>query len=148
MNKFPSIGFVYLLFVIIAFGAFIFWVAQEGWYDATTFFFVEPGVVAHGGDPTGAGLGLPFPGYFCGDEFTSDLAFDEGGMLGLYSPQPGSNSSQFFITFAPLPDLTGRFTIIGRVVGGMENAESLAPVQPGPDQPPPDVIETILIEEH
>lgn len=121
--------------------------SQEGWYDGQAFFYVEPGVVAHSGDPTGAGMGLPFPGYHCGDELSSDLAFDDAGMLGLYSPNPGSNSSQFFITFAPLPDLTGRFTIIGRVVGGMDIAKDLAPAKPGLDEPP-DVVETILIEGH
>ena len=127
--------------------SFVF-LAQEGWYDGHAFFNVEPGVVAQSGDPTGAGVGLPFPGYYCGDEIASGLSFDDKGMLGLFSPGPGLNSSQFFITYAPLPDVTGRYTIIGRVVGGMDIAESLTPVQPGLNERQPDVVETILIEEH
>jgi cyclophilin family peptidyl-prolyl cis-trans isomerase len=47
----------------------------------------------------------------------------------------------------PRPDFNGRYTIIGRVVEGMDVFESLTPTQPGPDQPSPDVIKTILIEE-
>jgi cyclophilin family peptidyl-prolyl cis-trans isomerase len=126
--------------------SFVF-LAEDGWYDGQAFFHVEPGFVAQSGDPTNVGWGLPFPGYYCSDEVTTDLAFDEAGMLALFTPSPGRNSSQFFITYAPQPDFNGRYTIIGRVVEGMDVAESLTPTQPGPDQPSPDVIETILIEE-
>jgi cyclophilin family peptidyl-prolyl cis-trans isomerase len=133
--------------------------AQDGWYDDQAFFLVQPGSAAHSGDPTNAGIGLisgvglipgvsfAYPGYYCGDEISPDLAFDQAGMLTLYTPALGYNSSQFFITYAPLPDLTGHLTIIGHVVEGMDVLESLTPTQPGPDQPPPDIIETILIEE-
>lgn len=119
--------------------------AQDGWYDGHAFFYVEPGQAAYSGDPTNMGWGLAFPGYYCGDEISPDLTFDEGGMLALFTPSPGRNSSLFFITYAPQPDLSGQFTIIGRVVEGMDVAESLTPTQPG--QPQLDVIDTILIEE-
>jgi len=126
--------------------SFVF-LAQDGWYDGQTFFYVKPDLVAQSGDPTNVGAGFPYPGYYCGDEISSDLTFDQAGMLALFTPAPGHNSSQFFITYAPLPDLSGKYTIIGRVIEGMDVAGSLTPTQPGPDQPPPDVIETILIEE-
>ena len=126
--------------------SFVF-LARDGWYDGQTFFYVEPDLVAQSGDPTNIGAGFPYPGYYCGDEISSDLTFDEAGMVALFTPMPGHNSSQFFITYAPLPDLNGKYTIIGRVIEGMDVAESLTPTQPGPDQPPADVIETILIEE-
>jgi cyclophilin family peptidyl-prolyl cis-trans isomerase len=126
--------------------SFVF-LAQDGWYDGQVFFYVEPELVAQSGDPTNTGFSLPFTGYICGDEISPDLTFDEAGMVGLYTPAPDRNSGQFFITFVPLPDINGRYTIIGRVIEGMDIAESLAPTQPGPDQSPPDVIETILIEE-
>ena len=126
--------------------SFIF-LAEDGWYDGQAFFHVEPGFVAQSGDPTNIGWGIPFPGYYCGDEISPDLTFDEAGMLALFTPSPGRNSSQFFITYAPQPDFNGRYTIIGRIVEGMDVAESLTPTQPGPDQPAPDVIEMIVIEE-
>lgn len=126
--------------------SFVF-LAQDGWYDGQAFFYVEPGLVARSGDPTNTGAGFPYPGYTCGDEISPDLTFDQAGMLALFTPAPGRNSSQFFITYAPLPDLNGKYTIIGRVIEGMDVAESLTPTQPGPGQPSPDVIETILIEE-
>jgi len=121
--------------------------AQDGWYDGQTFFYVDPEFVAQSGDPTNNGFSLAFTGYTCGDEVNPDLTFDEAGMLALYTPQPNGNNGQFFITYAPLPDLNGKFTIIGHIVEGMDVAQSLTPTQPGPDQPEPDVIETILIEE-
>ncbi len=121
--------------------------AQDGWYDDLTFFYVDPEFVAQSGDPTNNGFSLPFAGYSCGDEISPDLTFDEAGMLALYTPQPDGNNSQIFITFVPLPDLNGRFTIIGRIIEGMEVANSLTPTQPGASQATPDVIETILIEE-
>lgn len=126
--------------------SFVF-LAQDGWYDGLAFFHVAPGFVAQSGDPTNVGLGFPYPGYSCGDEIKPDVTFDQAGMLALFTPSPGYNSSQFFITYAPQPDLNGRFTIIGRIVEGMDVAESLTQTEPGPDQPAPDVIETILIEE-
>jgi len=126
--------------------------AQEGWYDGLAFFFVQPGAVALSGDPTNTGSGLvgvnlPYPGYFCGDETSADLTFDEAGMVALLTGGPNQNNSQFFITYAPQPEFSGQFTIIGRVVEGMDVAESLTPTQPGPGEAAPDVIETILIEE-
>lgn len=121
--------------------------AQDGWYDGQTFFYVDPEFIAQSGDPTNNGFSLPFTGYICGDEISPDLTFDEAGMLALYTPQPNGNNGQFFITYAPLPDLNGKFTIIGRITEGMEVAKSLTPTQPGAAQAPPDVIETILIEE-
>lgn len=121
--------------------------ARDGWYDGQAFFYVEPGSVAQSGDPTNIGAGFPYPGYYCGSEISPDLTFDQAGMLALYVPAPDRNSSQFFITYAPRPDFNGIFTIIGRITEGMDVAESLTQTQPGPDQPEPDVIETILIEE-
>ncbi len=121
--------------------------AQDGFYDGLDFFFVDHEQVALSGDPTNSGGGLPYPGYTCTDETTSDVTFDETGLLALYTAAPNQNSSSFFITYAPQPDFTGNFTVIGRVVDGMDVAETLTERQPGPGQPEPDVIETIVIQE-
>jgi cyclophilin family peptidyl-prolyl cis-trans isomerase len=121
--------------------------AQDGWYDGLDFFFVDHDRLALTGDPTSSGGGLPYPGYTCGDETVPDLMFDQAGLLALYTPGPNRSSSTFFITYSPQPEFTGNFTIIGRVTEGMDVAESLTATQPGPDQPEPDAIETILIEE-
>ena len=125
--------------------SFVF-LARDGWYDGLAFFHVQPGLVAQSGDPTNIGMGFPYPGYYCDDEISSDLTFDEAGILALFTPAPDRNSSQFFITYAS-QDFESQYTIIGRVTEGMDVLDSLTETQPGPDQPQPDTIETILIEE-
>jgi len=127
--------------------SFVF-LAQEGWYDDVTFHRVIPGFVAQAGDPTGSGVGSP--GYRCEDEIIPTLTYDGVGVVGMASGGPGTGSigSQFFITYDALPDLTGNYTIIGRVVEGMDVIESITPRDPSQGAVPPgDVIETILIEE-
>jgi cyclophilin family peptidyl-prolyl cis-trans isomerase/protein-disulfide isomerase len=127
--------------------SFVFLV-QDGWYDGLDFFYVDHERLALTGDPSNSGGGLPYPGYYCSDEPVSDYSFDEPGLLALYTPAPNRNSSAFFITYSPQPEFTGNFTIIGRVTEGMAVAESLTATRPGADQPEPDAIETIVIEEN
>lgn len=126
--------------------SFVF-LARDKWYDGQAFFYVNLELALQSGDPTSTGVGLPYPGYYCGSEISPDLTFDQAGMLALFASAPDRNGSQFFITYVPRPDFTGQYTIIGRVVEGLDVAESLTPTQPGPDQPAPDVLQTILIEE-
>ncbi|HDD25329.1 MAG TPA: hypothetical protein ENF52_07825 [Chloroflexi bacterium] len=123
--------------------------AQDGWYDGVTFHRVITDFVAQGGDPSGSGMGGP--GYRCADEIVPDLTYDEPGMVGMASGGPGTSSigSQFFITYVPLPQLTGNYTIIGQVIEGMDVLKQLTPRDPqqNPGAPLGDVIETIIIEE-
>ncbi len=126
--------------------SFVF-LAQNDWYQETTFHRVLPEFVAQGGDPTGTGVG--FPGYRCGDEVVSSRTFDEAGLVSLANSGPNTNGSQFFITYDAVPQLNPSFTIIGRVIEGMEVAESLSPRDPqsGPNVEPGDKILGIKVEE-
>jgi cyclophilin family peptidyl-prolyl cis-trans isomerase len=126
--------------------SFVF-LAQQGWYRDVTFHRVIPGFVAQGGDPTGTGVG--FPGYRCGDEIVSSRTFDEPGLVSLANSGPNTNGSQFFITYDATPQLNPNFTIIGRVIKGLNIAESLEPRNPQqePDADPGDKIIDIKIEE-
>ncbi|MBE7468882.1 MAG: hypothetical protein DPW09_07285 [Anaerolineae bacterium] len=126
--------------------SFVF-LAENGWYKGVTFHRVLPGFVAQGGDPTGLGIG--FPGYRCGDEVSSSRTFDGPGVVSLANSGPNTNGSQFFITYDAVPQLNEGFTIIGRVVEGMDVAEAITPRDPQttPDAPPGDTILDITIEE-
>jgi cyclophilin family peptidyl-prolyl cis-trans isomerase len=118
--------------------------AQDGYFDGQSFFYVDPASAAYAGDPTNMGWGLAFPGYYCGDEISTDLTFDEPGMVAFYAPSPGRNSNLFFITTVARPDYNGKFTIIGQVSEGLDVVQALTATTPG--GPAPDTLESIAIE--
>jgi cyclophilin family peptidyl-prolyl cis-trans isomerase len=119
--------------------------ARAGFYDGTTFHRVIPGFMAQGGDPTGTGRGGP--GYTFADEFDASLGHDGPGVLSMANAGPGTNGSQFFLTFGPTPHLDGKHTVFGRVTDGMDVLLSLRERDPSRDPQPGDRIETIEIAE-
>ncbi len=97
--------------------------AEEGFYDGTTFHRVLADFMAQGGDPTHTGSGGP--GYQFEDEIVNGLLFNEPGLLAMANSGPNTNGSQFFITYEPVPWLNGAHTIFGQVVEGMDVVDSL-----------------------
>ncbi len=93
----------------------------EGFYRGLLFHRVVPNFVVQGGDPRGDGWGGP--GYALRSEF-SPLSY-ETGTIGIASAGKDTEGSQFFITQSPQPHLDGRYTIIGRVVEGMEVVDQI-----------------------
>ena len=81
-------------------------------YDGTKFHRVIPDFMIQGGDPLGTGEGGP--GYAFADEVTPGLAFDRIGRLAMANSGPDTNGSQFFVTVAETPHLSGKHTIFGQ----------------------------------
>lgn len=92
--------------------------ANQGYYDNTTFHRVLEDFMAQGGDPLGRGFGGP--GYQFRDEVDPELLFNRRGVLAMANAGPNSNGSQFFITFVPAPWLDGTHTIFGQLIEGDE----------------------------
>ena len=115
-------------------------------YDGTIFHRVIPDFMIQGGDPLGTGTGGP--GYKFGDEIHPDLSFSRPYLLAMANAGPGTNGSQFFITTAATPWLTGKHTIFGEVVYGSEIVEAISKVQTGRNDRPVDdvVLESVVIE--
>jgi peptidylprolyl isomerase len=97
---------------------------RQGFYDGTPFHRVIDGFMAQGGDPTGTGQGgskLPdLPA-----EFTRERHFLRGTVGAARTSDPNSANSQFFIMFAPGPNLDGQYTIWGQVVSGMQFVDEI-----------------------
>ena len=96
-------------------------------YSGTIFHRVIPDFMIQGGDPMGTGFGGP--GYQFEDETKgSPHKFDKAGKLAMANAGPNTNGSQFFITVAPTPWLTGNHTIFGEVIEGMDIVEKISKV--------------------
>ncbi len=118
--------------------------ARHRFYDGVVFHRVLDGFMAQTGDPTGSGRGGP--GYTFADEFGPDLSHDGKGVLSMANAGPGTNGSQFFITFDATPWLDGRHAVFGRVLEGEEVLDALTRVDPGrPGGAKPDNMERVTI---
>ncbi|KAL9613799.1 MAG: hypothetical protein Q9167_001690 [Letrouitia subvulpina] len=92
----------------------------NGYYTNTIFHRLIPGFVIQGGDPSGTGEGgeASYESGIFDDEFHSRLKFNRRGLLGMANTgQKNDNGSQFFLTLGATPELEGKNTMFGRVVG-------------------------------
>lgn len=126
--------------------SFVF-LAEHDWFDGVTFHRVLPGQLAQAGDPSGTGYGGP--GYNLPDEIDPARGFDDACLVAMASNGPNTGGSQFFITLAPAPNLTGRYTIFGKVTAGLDVVRALSPRDPAvnPYAAPGDRILDVTIKE-
>jgi peptidylprolyl isomerase len=105
---------------------------RQGFYDGLIFHRVVPGFMAQGGDPTGTGEGgSKLPDLKA--EFTA-MPFLRGTVGAARTDQPDTANSQFFIMFVPNSNLDNKYTVLGRVISGMDAVDRIAPGEP-PEQP-------------
>jgi len=97
--------------------------ARKKFFDGVTFHRVVPDFVVQGGDPRSDGEGGP--GYTIRDEINMRPYLR--GIVGMALDWADTGGSQFFITHSPQPHLDGRYTVFGRVTGGMEIVDQIQP---------------------
>ena len=118
--------------------------ARQRYFDGIVFHRVLEDFMAQTGDPTGSGRGGP--GYRFDDEIVDGLSHDGKGVLSMANAGPGTNGSQFFITFTATPWLDGKHTVFGRVLEGLEVLDDLTRVDPmRPGGPAPDRMERVTV---
>ena len=99
------------------------YLTRLGFYDGLSFHRVISAFMAQGGCPLGTGTGGP--GYQYDGEFDSSVKHDRPGLLSMANAGPGTDGSQFFLTFVPTPWLDGKHSIFGEVVEGMDAVRAL-----------------------
>lgn len=96
---------------------------RRGFYDGLTFHRVIEGFMAQGGDPKGDGTGgSELPDVKA--EFNG-LPHVRGAVAAARAESPDSANSQFYIMFTPRFSLDGKYTVFGRVIGGMNYVDAL-----------------------
>ena len=122
--------------------------AENGFFDGTTFHRVVPGFVIQGGDPTGTGSGGP--GYQTVDVPPDDAGYTQGvvAMAKAGFEAPGTAGSQFFVVTGADVGLPPEYAIVGEVTEGLETVLAIdrLGVADGPPSQPV-VIERVSVVE-
>src|SRR5262249_39680426 len=105
--------------------------ARAGGFDGTTFHRIVPRGIIQGGDPLSkdparkAPYGTGGLGLLKAEFSTRPMA--RGSVAAVLRPnQPDSAGNQFFVVLFDQPALTGKFTIFGEVISGMDVADRIA----------------------
>jgi peptidylprolyl isomerase domain and WD repeat-containing protein 1 len=117
--------------------------AKNNYYNGCIFHRVIKQFMVQTGDPTGIGTGgESLWGDEFEDEFHPKLKHDRPYTLSMANAGPNTNGSQFFISVVPASWLDNKHTVFGRVVKGMEVAQSISMVKTHPktDKPYDDIV--------
>ncbi len=111
--------------------------ANEGFYDGTTFHRIIPGFMIQGGDPTGTGRGgsdQRIPGEFAENGVPNPITHVRGTVSMARAGDPNSASSQFFIVHANSTHLDGKYAGFGHVTSGMDVVDAICEATPVQDK--------------
>lgn len=105
---------------------------KEGFYNGTTFHRVSS-IVIQGGDPKGDGTGGSskpnVPAEF------SDVPFEKGIVGAARTNDPNTANCQFYITMQRYPGWDKNYTVFGKIIDGMNNADTIAGVPKNGERP-------------
>jgi cyclophilin family peptidyl-prolyl cis-trans isomerase len=121
---------------------------NEHFYDGTAIHRVDPGLgIIQGGDPQTKGTNQavwgsgnsPYPNVPA--EF-SDIPYERGTLGAARTQDVNGANCQWFITLKKQPAFDKEYTVFGKVIEGIKNAEIImtAPTQPGSERPADKVV--------
>jgi len=119
------------------------YMAEEGFYDETTFHRIVPEFVIQGGDPSGNGTGGP--GYKVVEAPPANLQYTKGivAMAKSEGEASGTSGSQFYVVTAANAELPPEYALLGKVEKGLDVVELIGTMsKPNTEEPK----QTILIE--
>jgi peptidyl-prolyl cis-trans isomerase B (cyclophilin B) len=124
--------------------------ADEGFFDGTTFHRIVPGFVIQGGDPQGDGTGGP--DWSIVEAPPQDLAYTKGvvAMAKTATEAPGTSGSQFFVVTAEDAQLPPDYALLGKVTAGQDVVDKIgvAEIDPATEKPvEPVVISSVKVAE-
>ncbi len=120
--------------------------AKDNFYNGIKFHRVLEGFMAQTGDPTGTGGGGSKYGNLQA-EFTN-YAYKRGTVGAARTNDPNTADSQFYICFTDsgCSFLTGKYTVWGQVVSGMEHVDKIKRGVPGSGSvSEPDVMQKVYL---
>ncbi len=116
---------------------------KQGFYNGVIFHRVIEGFMAQTGDPTGTGTsGSTLPDLKA--EFNK-MPHVRGTVSMARTDQPDTANSQFFIVFYPRFALDNRYTNFGRVISGMDVADTIERGEPPAN--PTKIVQASLLSE-
>ena len=136
--------------------------AEEGYYNGTTFHRVIPGFMIQGGDPnskdldrmndgTGGRAGKFFgigrendPESWTVPAEFNDTPHQRGTLSMARSQNIDSGSSQFFICHDNAPFLDGQYTVFGQLISGIEVVDEIVNSERDPRDNPLDRVEMTI----
>ena len=124
--------------------------ADEGFFDGTTFHRIVSGFVIQGGDPKGDGTGGP--GYSVVEAPPQDLVYEKGivAMAKTGAEAAGTSGSQFFVVTAEDAGLPPDYALLGKVTAGQDVVDKIgvAETDPASEKPlDPVVISSVKVTE-
>jgi peptidyl-prolyl cis-trans isomerase B (cyclophilin B) len=127
------------------------YLADQKFFDGTTFHRIVKDFVIQGGDPMGTGEGGP--GYTVVEAPPKDLTYDKGvvAMAKTQNDPSGASGSQFFVvTGDGAAQLTPDYALLGKVTSGMDAVDKINGIQADPNTGQPAftvVIKSITVAE-
>jgi len=122
----------------------------SGGYDGSPFHRLIPNFMIQGGSPASGSTkdsSSVYEGMF-EDEIKPSLRHHTRGMLSMANKGPGTNGSQFFLTFAAAPHLDNKNTVFGRLLEGWDTLDKMEEVKVDKKNRPQQAIRIEKVQVH